>query len=244
MTPERTMPKPPPTPNTDDRRPIPTCTRSGGASRGMIASEGGKPAPPVPATARKPISDQRSQAKAAPALPTRKSPRLTTSMRSLPNWSPSLPRIGVVTAAVTRNAVSTHVTHAVVPPSSRWNVPSAGKTIVCWKANAVPASVRMARVTLWCWRAGSTAREPSGRPALRAPFLDRDVANVLRDEPAVALGVGGAVHAVAVGPVLGLALQLRARLLGPCVVGIDVVDVDVDQHRDAAELLGVAVVVS
>ena len=88
------------------------------------------------------------QAKAAPRQPARKSPRLTSSIRSLPNWSPSLPRIGVITAPETRKPVSTQVVHAVLAPNSSWNVPSAGKTIVCCSENAVPASVRIPSVTL------------------------------------------------------------------------------------------------
>ena len=66
----------------------------------------------------------------------------------MPNWSPSRPRIGVVTAADTRKPVRIHVTHAVLVSNSRWNVESAGKTIVCWSEKALPASVRIASVTL------------------------------------------------------------------------------------------------
>ena len=64
---------------------------------------------------------------------------------------------GVSTAPETRKPVSTQVVQAVLAPNSSWNVPSAGKTIVCWRENAAPASVRMPSVTLWCWRLGSTA---------------------------------------------------------------------------------------
>ena len=88
------------------------------------------------------------QAAAAPMQPARKSPRLTSSSRSLPYWSPSRPRIGVITAAETRKPVSTQVAQAVVVPRSAWKVGSAGKTIVCWSENAVPASVRIPSVTL------------------------------------------------------------------------------------------------
>ena len=118
ITPERTIPKPPPTPNTAESRPIPTLTFSGGNSSRMIAKLSGKSAPPAPETTRNAISDQMFHANAAPRQPARKSPRLTSSIRSLPNWSPSLPRIGVVTAAETRNPVSTHVVHAVLAPNS------------------------------------------------------------------------------------------------------------------------------
>ena len=135
-------------PQTAERRPIPTLTFSAGNSSRMIAKLSGKSAAPAPETTRKAISDQRFQAKAAPRQPARKSPRLISSSRSLPNWSPSRPRIGVITAPETRKPVSIHVVQAVLEPNSSWNVPSAGKTIVCWSENAAPASVRIASVTL------------------------------------------------------------------------------------------------
>src|SRR5829696_2520545 len=65
ITPERTIPKPPPTPQTAESRPIPTLTLSAGNSSRMIAKLSGKSAPPAPETTRKAISDQRFQAKAA-----------------------------------------------------------------------------------------------------------------------------------------------------------------------------------
>ncbi len=84
ITPERTIPKPPPTPNTAERRPIATFTRSGGNSSRMIAKLSGKSAPPAPERMRKPINDQMFHAAAAPMQPARKSPRLTSSIRSFP----------------------------------------------------------------------------------------------------------------------------------------------------------------
>jgi hypothetical protein len=59
-----------------------------------------------------------------------------------------LPSRGVATDAVTRNAVSTHVAQAGVVLKCRSKVDRAGKTIVCCKANAVPAIVRIASVRL------------------------------------------------------------------------------------------------
>ena len=71
-----------------------------------------------------------------------------TSIRSLPCWSPSLPSSGVATEALSKKIVSTHVAHACVVSNSRWKTGSAGKTIVCCSAKAVPAMVRIASVTL------------------------------------------------------------------------------------------------
>ena len=85
ITPDRTIPKPPPTPNTAESRPIPTLTFSAGNSSRMIAKLSGKSAPPAPETMRNAISDQMSHAAAAPRQPTRKSPRLISSSRSFPN---------------------------------------------------------------------------------------------------------------------------------------------------------------
>jgi hypothetical protein len=52
-------------------------------------------------------------AKMPPIDPSRKMPRLITSSRSLPYWSPSFPRSGVSTEALSRKAVSSHVAQAV-----------------------------------------------------------------------------------------------------------------------------------
>src|SRR5215210_1439122 len=163
ITPESTIPKPPPTPKTAESRPIPTFTFSGGNSSRMIAKLSGKRAPPAPETTRNATSDQMSHAAAAPMQPARKSPRLTSSSRSFPNWSPSRPSSGVATAAETRKAVRIHVVQAVLVPNSSLNVASAGKTIVCWSANAVPASVRIPSVKLWCWRSPSIRLAPRRR---------------------------------------------------------------------------------
>ena len=97
----------------------------------MIAKLSGNSAPPAPERTRNAISDQMFHAAAAPRQPIAKSDRLKRSTRFFPNWSPSRPRIGVVTAAATRKPVSTHVTQAVVVSNSCWKVESAGKTIVC-----------------------------------------------------------------------------------------------------------------
>src|SRR5438067_8166930 len=156
ITPERTIPNPPPTPKTALTSPIPTPTFSGGNSSRMIANESGKTAAPAPATARKAMRDQMFQAAAQPMHPARKIVSEIVSRRSLPYWSPSLPRIGVATDATRRKTVSTQVAHVVVVWRSRWKTGSAGTTIVCWSAKAVPASVRTASVTLWCCLGAST----------------------------------------------------------------------------------------
>ena len=87
-------------------------------------------------------------AAAAPTEPTKKIASEITSRRSLPYWSPSLPRIGVATDATSRKTVKTQVTQVVVVFRSRCRVGRAGMTIVCCSANAIPASVRIASVTL------------------------------------------------------------------------------------------------
>ena len=148
IRPEKTIPRPPPTPNTDESSPIPTLTFSGGNSSRMIPKLSGKTAPPVPDSARKPIREPMFHANAPPIVPMRKIVSATMRIRSFPYWSPSLPSSGVATEAVSRNAVSTQVAHAAVVLNSCSKVDNAGKTIVCCRAYAVPAMVRMARVRL------------------------------------------------------------------------------------------------
>ena len=148
MRPESTSPSPPPTPKTADRSPIPTFIFSGGNSSRMMPKLRGNTAPAAPETMRKAISVQMSGAAAQPMHPRRKSASATTSSRSFPKRSPSLPRIGVRTAAASRKPVITHVTQAVEAPSSRWSSGRAGTTIVCWRAYAVAASVSTPSVML------------------------------------------------------------------------------------------------
>jgi hypothetical protein len=74
--------------------------------------------------------------------------RLIRSIRSLPCWSPSLPKSGVATEAESRKPVSNHADQAAVVSNSRWRIGRAGITIVCWSANATPARIRTASVTL------------------------------------------------------------------------------------------------
>src|SRR5205823_460648 len=131
IRPPNTIPNPPPTPKTADTRPIPTPTFSGGNSSRMIANDSGNTAAPAPAIARNAISDQMFHAAALPTQPARKITSESASIRSLPYWSPSLPRIGVATDATSRKIVSTQVTQFVVVCRSRWSVGSAGTTIVC-----------------------------------------------------------------------------------------------------------------
>ena len=95
MRPESTSPSPPPTPKTAERSPIPTFIFSGGNSSRMMPKLRGNTAPAAPETMRKAISVQMSGAAAQPMHPRRKRPSATTSSRSFPKRSPSLPRIGV-----------------------------------------------------------------------------------------------------------------------------------------------------
>jgi len=74
--------------------------------------------------------------------------RLIRRKRSLPYWSPSLPRIGVATADTSRNDVKSQVAQAADVCRSRWRLGSAGTIIVCWSEYARPARARTASVTL------------------------------------------------------------------------------------------------
>ena len=67
-------------------------------------------------------------------------------MRSLPNMSPSRPRIGVKIEALSRNAVSTHATAVGEVCRSRWISGSAGATSDCSSAYVAPLSARTPKV--------------------------------------------------------------------------------------------------
>jgi hypothetical protein len=148
ISPERTRPSPPPTANTDETAPTATPTFSGGNSSLMIEKLSGNTAAPVPCSTRHAIKTPTFGAKIAATLPRKKMPRLITSNRSLPCWSPSFPSSGVVTDAESRNPVSSHVAHAVLVSNSCCSTGSAGMIIVCWSANATPARISTASVTL------------------------------------------------------------------------------------------------
>ncbi len=148
ITPERARPRPPPTPKTAETTPIPVPTLSGGNSSLMIEKESGKTAAPQPWMIRQAISAPMCHAKIAAMLPARKMLRLITSIRSFPCWSPSLPNSGVATDAESRKPVSSHAAQAALVSNSRCRTGSAGTIIVCWSANAMPAKVRTASVTL------------------------------------------------------------------------------------------------
>jgi hypothetical protein len=105
----------------------------------MIAKLSGNTAPPAPWITRHAISEPMFHAKIPPIEPSRKIPRLITSSRSLPYWSPSLPSSGVNTDALSRNAVSSQVAQPVVVSRSSRRAGRAGMTSVCWSAKAIPA---------------------------------------------------------------------------------------------------------
>ena len=102
ISPLRTSPAPPPMPKVAEMRPMPVATRSRGNSSRMIPNASGNTAPAAPCTARPATSSSRLLDSAAINDPTANSPSTTTSMRSLPNMSPSRPRIGVAIEALSR----------------------------------------------------------------------------------------------------------------------------------------------
>ena len=70
----------------------------------------------------------------------------TTSIRSLPNMSPSRPRIGVKIEALSRKAVSTQATAVAEVCRSRWISGSAGATRDCRRAYVAPLTARTPNV--------------------------------------------------------------------------------------------------
>ncbi len=81
---------------------MPVATRSGGNSSRMIPKASGKTAPATPWIARPAIRTPIEWESAQTNEPTAKKISVTSSIRSLPNMSPSRPMIGVATEAVSR----------------------------------------------------------------------------------------------------------------------------------------------
>ena len=111
-----------------------TARRSSGNSSRMIPKLSGNDAPPTPWTTRNAISTPTLGAKMAPTEPSRNTPRLIIIRRFLPYWSPRRPMIGVLTAPLSRYAVTVQVTQVALVPSSRCRSGSAGIRKVCISA--------------------------------------------------------------------------------------------------------------
>ena len=199
MTPLRAMPTPPPMPSTADTVPMATARRSSGNSSRMIPKLSGKDAPPTPWTTRKAISTPTLGAKMAPTEPSRNTPRVIIISRFLPYWSPRRPTIGVLTAPLSRYAVTVQVTQVALVPSSRWRSGRAGIRKVCISAYAPAAVIRPARVRRsdwlgWCEASTRisawTRRRRDGRGRARA--CPRGRALVVRElaEDLLVEGVG------------------------------------------------------
>ena len=100
--PASTMPSPPPMPTSAEIIAIPWATRSRGNSSRMIEKASGNTAPPMPWITRAKIITPIELASAARNVPSTRPHMVTTSIFFLPNMSPSRPRIGVATLALSR----------------------------------------------------------------------------------------------------------------------------------------------
>ncbi len=107
---------------------MPLATRSRGNSSRMIPNASGKIAPPRPWITRATIITGSVVANAASAVPPPTKTRTTSSVRFLPNMSPSRPAIGVATDAASRYVVKIHATPVGVVSRSFCNVGNAGTT--------------------------------------------------------------------------------------------------------------------
>ena len=157
-------PAPPPMPNVAEMRPMLEATRSRGNSSRMIAKHSGKMPPPAPCSTRPATTSSSVSPSAATTEPAANTVSEITSSRRLPNMSPRRPKMGVQTAAESRYAVSVHAT----PLASVWSwtasSPRAGISVVCARANASAATLRMSRLRMGCGLArgpGSRWEEPS-----------------------------------------------------------------------------------
>ena len=128
------------------------ATRSRGNSSRMIPKQSGKMPPPRPCSARPTTTSSSERPSAATVEPAPNSSSEMTSIRRLPNMSPSRPATGVATAAASRYAVSTQAIPLASVPSLVVSSPSAGMSIVCASEYASAAPPRMSRLRIGCGR--------------------------------------------------------------------------------------------
>ena len=128
MSPDRTMPMPPPTPRIADSSPMLPATFSRGNSSRTIPNANGKMPPLAPWIARARMRTPSDGASAASSVPNASATSVQNRMCSLPCMSPRRPRIGVATEAASRYAVSSQVTPVSVVCRLRSIVGSAGMT--------------------------------------------------------------------------------------------------------------------
>ena len=102
MTPESTIPRPPPTPRIAESRPMPPATFSGGNSSRTMPKASGKMPPATPWMTRAGISSGSEVATAASRVPAVRIAKVQSSSFSLPYMSPSRPMIAVPTEAASR----------------------------------------------------------------------------------------------------------------------------------------------
>ena len=102
MSPPSTIPIPPPTPSTDDNRPMLPATRSRGNSSRTIPNASGKMPPPAPWMMRPAIIGVSEVDSAETTVPTARMTNVMSSSFSLPYISPRRPRIDVATDADSR----------------------------------------------------------------------------------------------------------------------------------------------
>ena len=89
--------------------PIPPAISCGGNSSRMIPKPSGNTPPAAPCSTRPAIITASDEAIADTTVPTANTVIRITSTRFLPYMSPSRPPIGVMTDALSRNAVSTQL---------------------------------------------------------------------------------------------------------------------------------------
>lgn len=146
--PASTTPNPPPIPSIAESSAIPCGTRWGGNSSRMIPNASGKIAPAVPWITRPASMTVIEVATAESTTPAKRKARATTSMRFLPNMSPSRPTTGVATDALRRYPVRIQAAPLVVVCRSSWIVRSAGTTRDWRSEYAKAATASSANVAL------------------------------------------------------------------------------------------------
>ena len=141
------MPRPAPTAVSEASAPTAPATLLTGNSSLMMPNATGTMPPPTPWITRAMIITVIEEATAASSEPTASAASVSTNTRFLPAMSPIRPRIGVITEADSRYAVSTQVTAACVVCSWCCTVVSTGITSDWSRANAATPSASTPNVT-------------------------------------------------------------------------------------------------
>ena len=138
--------------------------RSDGSSSRMMLIPSGITAADRPCSVRPMIAGRRLSARAVTTDPATRTTRLISSIRRLPNMSPSRPTVGVATAAASSVAVITQAVSALDAFSSVGSWGTSGMITVCISATTMPANASTATTAFGRTVRCAVTETPGTRP--------------------------------------------------------------------------------